>query len=129
MLVSPLWDSTPPNFSKAPLATGILVAMVAVNVLGLMSVLEESGAAKWIVELLLGGGIENPWLALLLIYNVTSLSTEVITNNAAAVLLFPIATTEKTARVQSMAIYSKAGLAGRSELSAFFLEDLLPAAS
>lgn len=35
-------------------------------------------------------------------------------------------TTEKTARVQSMAIYSKAGLAGRSELAAFFLEDLLP---
>jgi DNA-binding CsgD family transcriptional regulator len=32
---------------------------------------------------------------------------------------------EKTARVQSMALYSKAGLAGRSELSAFFLEDLL----
>ncbi len=34
-------------------------------------------------------------------------------------------TTEKTTRVQSMAIYSKAGLSGRSELSAFFLEDLL----
>ena len=34
-------------------------------------------------------------------------------------------TTEKTARVQSMAIYSKAGLSSRSELSAFFLEDLL----
>lgn len=34
-------------------------------------------------------------------------------------------TAEKTARVQSMSIYSKAGLAGRSELSAFFLEDLL----
>ncbi len=34
-------------------------------------------------------------------------------------------TAEKTARVQSMAVYSKAGLAGRSELSAFFLEDLL----
>lgn len=34
-------------------------------------------------------------------------------------------TTEKTARVQSMAIYAKAGLAGRSELAAFFLEDLL----
>ena len=34
-------------------------------------------------------------------------------------------TTEKTARVQSMAIYSKASLAGRSELAAFFLEDLL----
>ena len=34
-------------------------------------------------------------------------------------------TTEKTARVQSMAIYAKAGLSNRSELSAFFLEDLL----
>ena len=35
-------------------------------------------------------------------------------------------TAEKTARAQSTAVYSKAGLAGRSELSAFFLEDLLP---
>jgi DNA-binding CsgD family transcriptional regulator len=34
-------------------------------------------------------------------------------------------TTEKTARVQSMAIYAKAGIGGRSELAAFFLEDLL----
>lgn len=34
-------------------------------------------------------------------------------------------TSEKTARVQSMAVYAKAGLSGRSELSAFFLEDLL----
>lgn len=35
-------------------------------------------------------------------------------------------TSEKTARAQSLAIYSKAGISGRSELSAFFLEDLLP---
>lgn len=34
-------------------------------------------------------------------------------------------TSEKTVRAQSAAIYAKAGLAGRSELSAFFLEDLL----
>ena len=34
-------------------------------------------------------------------------------------------TSEKTARVQSMAVYAKSGLSGRSELSAFFLEDLL----
>lgn len=34
-------------------------------------------------------------------------------------------TTEKTARTQSIAIYAKAGLSGRSELAAFFLEDLL----
>ena len=35
-------------------------------------------------------------------------------------------TSEKTARVQSASIYAKAGLKNRSELSAFFLEDLLP---
>lgn len=34
-------------------------------------------------------------------------------------------TSEKTARAQSMSIYSKSGLSGRSELAAFFLEDLL----
>ena len=34
-------------------------------------------------------------------------------------------TSEKTARAQSVAIYAKAGLSGRSELAAFFLEDLL----
>jgi DNA-binding CsgD family transcriptional regulator len=35
------------------------------------------------------------------------------------------ATGERTARQQSLAIYRKAGLAGRAELAAFFLEDLL----
>jgi DNA-binding CsgD family transcriptional regulator len=34
-------------------------------------------------------------------------------------------TTERTVRQQSLAIYRKAGLAGRAELAAFFLEDLL----
>lgn len=33
-------------------------------------------------------------------------------------------TSEKTARAQSTACYAKSGLAGRSELAAFFLEDL-----
>jgi DNA-binding CsgD family transcriptional regulator len=33
-------------------------------------------------------------------------------------------TAEKTARAQSIAVYAKAGLSGRSELAAFFLEDL-----
>lgn len=34
-------------------------------------------------------------------------------------------TSERTARQQALAIYRKAGLSGRAELSAFFLEDLL----
>ncbi len=35
------------------------------------------------------------------------------------------ATSERTARQQALAVYRKAGLSGRAELSAFFLEDLL----
>jgi DNA-binding CsgD family transcriptional regulator len=34
-------------------------------------------------------------------------------------------TSEKTARAQSTGVYSKAGLSGRTELAAFFLEDLM----
>lgn len=34
-------------------------------------------------------------------------------------------TAEKTVRIQATSIYHKSGLAGRAELSAFFLEDLL----
>ncbi|MCB0420554.1 MAG: response regulator transcription factor [Bdellovibrionales bacterium] len=34
-------------------------------------------------------------------------------------------TAEKTTRAQATAVYSKAGLSGRSQLAAFFLEDLL----
>lgn len=34
-------------------------------------------------------------------------------------------TSERTVRQQSLAIYRKSGLAGRAELAAFFLEDLL----
>ncbi|HSQ64029.1 MAG TPA: hypothetical protein VLM85_12475 [Polyangiaceae bacterium] len=34
-------------------------------------------------------------------------------------------TAERTARQQALVVYRKAGLAGRAELSAFFLEDLL----
>ena len=35
-------------------------------------------------------------------------------------------TSERTAREQARSVYAKADLSGRSELSAFFLEDLLP---
>jgi len=34
-------------------------------------------------------------------------------------------TSEKTARSQAQSVYTKSGLSGRSELAAFFLEDLL----
>lgn len=36
---------------------------------------------------------------------------------------------ERTVRQQALAVYAKSGLAGRAELAAFFLEDLLPGAA
>ena len=136
LLVSPLRDSTPPDFARAPLAIAILVLMVIINLLGWLSVveaaalavaglllsgcvsvnrarlnvslnlqvllvigaafglgtaMESSGAASWLVQNLFGAGLPQPWVALVLVYLVTTLFTEVITNNAAAVLMFPIA--------------------------------------
>jgi DNA-binding NarL/FixJ family response regulator len=35
-------------------------------------------------------------------------------------------TSERTVRQQALAIYRKAGLEGRTDLAAYFLEDLLP---
>lgn len=134
LLVSALNDSTPPDFSKAPLALGILLAMVAASASGLLSILEaaflaagamiasrcitasrarrsvdlpvlvviassfalgtamsETGAAEWVAGGLLNFGVLTPWIALALVYLLTAAFTEVITNNAAAVLMFPIA--------------------------------------
>jgi di/tricarboxylate transporter len=59
--------------------------------LGIGTALETSGAAGAIAESALGWFGENPWLALVAVYAVTSFFTELITNSAAAVLIFPIA--------------------------------------
>lgn len=132
-LVSCLEDSTPPQHQRAPLALGILVAMVLLVTFGWLSMLQAAmlaagmmimtqcisgGTARrsvdWQVLIViaasfglgealqssgaaaaLGGLVERiadqPWSALVLIYFVTVVITELITNNAAAVLMFPIA--------------------------------------
>ena len=53
--------------------------------------LETTGAAGAIATSLVQFSGDNPWLAIAIIYGVTNLLTEVITNNAAAALVFPIA--------------------------------------
>jgi di/tricarboxylate transporter len=58
---------------------------------GIGRALEVTGAAQHIAEALLGVAGHNPWVALIVVYGVTMLFTELITNNAAAVLVFPIA--------------------------------------
>lgn len=59
--------------------------------LGMGSALEVSGAAQVIAGSWLDVAGTSPWLALAAIYLITMLFTELITNNAAAVLVFPIA--------------------------------------
>ena len=67
------------------------VLIVIGAALGLGQALDASGAADAIANGILGIVGQNPWLVLLAVYAVTSLATEVITNNAAVALVFPIA--------------------------------------
>jgi di/tricarboxylate transporter len=67
----------------------VLVVIAASFALG--NAMTVTGAADWVVGGLLGFGNLTPWQVLVLVYLLTALFTEVITNNAAAVLMFPIA--------------------------------------
>ncbi|VEE15393.1 citrate transporter [Ectopseudomonas mendocina] len=133
LLLSALNDSTPPDFSKAPLALGILLSMVLLSALGVLPLLEAAliaagamvtcrcitaskarqhidlpvivviaasfalgnamtvtGAAADIARFVFSGDQVSPWIALLGVYLLTVFFTELITNNAAAVLMFPV---------------------------------------
>jgi len=59
--------------------------------LGIGQSLEVTGAAAAIADWWIGLAGDSPWLALIAVYVITSVFTEIITNNAAAVLVFPIA--------------------------------------
>lgn len=67
------------------------VLLVIGAALSIGKALETTGAAGAIATSLIQLSGDNPWLALAIIYGVTNLLTEVITNNAAAALVFPIA--------------------------------------
>ncbi len=67
------------------------VLLVIGAALSIGKALESTGAAGAIANSLIQFSGDNPWLALAIIYGVTNLLTEAITNNAAAALVFPIA--------------------------------------
>lgn len=134
LLVSPLRDSAPPDFRRAPVAAAILLAMIVLATLeviplfeasfiaaGLMvatgcltlrlardsieypvivgiaasfalgAALTESGAAEIIANGIGSLAGTDPFWALCVLYVVTVIVTELITNNAAGVVMFPIA--------------------------------------
>lgn len=67
----------------------VLVVIAASFALG--NAMTVTGAAEWVASSLLSFGPLTPWVALALVYVLTAAFTEMITNNAAAVLMFPIA--------------------------------------
>ena len=67
------------------------VLIVIGSAIGIGMAMEQSQAAQGIATGLLGIAGENPMLALAAVYLATMLCTELITNNASAVLMFPIA--------------------------------------
>jgi di/tricarboxylate transporter len=67
------------------------VLIVIAASFGLGQALEVTGAAEAIASSLVNLARGNPYLSLIVIYLLTTLFTEVITNNGAAVLMFPIA--------------------------------------
>ncbi len=66
-----------------------LLAIVAAFALG--KALETTGAAASIGSKVIELAVGDPWMALALVYAVTLVVTELITNNAAAALMFPLA--------------------------------------
>lgn len=67
------------------------VLLVIAAAFGMERALQKSGAAAAVAHTLLTLAGENPWVALIAVYGVTMLFSNMITNNAAAVLMFPIA--------------------------------------
>ncbi len=66
------------------------VLLVIAAALALGQALDSTGAAEAIATTVVGAAGNNPWLALAAVYAITTVLTEIITNNAAAALIFPI---------------------------------------
>lgn len=77
--------------SKARRYVDLSVLIVIAASFSLGAAMTKTGAAAQIAQWLMFADDISPWLGLALVYVMTMLFTELITNNAAAVLMFPIA--------------------------------------
>lgn len=66
------------------------VLLVIGAALGIGKALQTTGAAGAIASTCINIAGDNPWVVLAVVYAMTNLMTEVITNNAAAAIMFPI---------------------------------------
>jgi di/tricarboxylate transporter len=67
------------------------VLIVIASALGIGNALQITGVAETIAGTFIGFAGDQPYLALISVYLITWLLTELVTNNAAAVLIFPFA--------------------------------------
>jgi di/tricarboxylate transporter len=79
------------KISEARTSVDWSVLVVIGASLGIGQAMQTSGTATAMSQAWVAAAGNNPWLALAAVYILTSLFTEMITNNAAAVMVFPIA--------------------------------------
>ena len=77
--------------SQAMRSLDMQVLLVIIAAFGIGNAMEKTGAAAFIAAQMVGLVQGNPWLVLSMLYITTSILTEMVTNNAAALILFPIA--------------------------------------
>ncbi len=78
------------SVGQAQKAVDVPVMLTIASSFALGAALESTGAAAYMAQEILGLSAGHPLLTLMLIYLVVSVLTEVITNNAAAVLVVPV---------------------------------------
>jgi di/tricarboxylate transporter len=79
------------SMGEARSAIDLPLLLTIAGALGIAKALYVSGAAAFISDQIIGLLGDNPWLLLIAIYFLTAVFTELITNNAVAVAMFPIA--------------------------------------
>ncbi|MDC0661668.1 SLC13 family permease [Marinobacter sp. SS21] len=78
------------SVGQAQKAVDVPVMLTIASSFALGAALESTGAAAYMAQEILGLSAGHPLLTLMLVYLVVSVLTEVITNNAAAVLVVPV---------------------------------------
>lgn len=78
------------TFSQAYKSVDMQVLLVIIAAFGIGKAMEKTGAAAFIATQMVSLGGGSPWIALSMLYLTTSILTEMVTNNAAALILWPI---------------------------------------
>ncbi len=78
------------SVTQAQKSVDVPVILTIAASFALGAALEETGAAAWLAQNILQLSSGHPLLTMILIYIAVSVLTEVITNNAAAVLIIPV---------------------------------------